>query len=275
MKRLLITLLLTLATIATGAAQITISPTHIFVSSQTRFGSYMVINGSDEPQEISIDFGFSYVALDDEGNITVIENDSAKAATFSIAQFVRAFPKSFILQPGERQTVRLRIAAPNDLDEGMYWARINTTSSAVSPSVGSITSEGVSAQVDIKFRQNIGLFYKVGDVRTDIAIGNLETNIDKNNTLWISAKVDRAGNAPFLGTIYATIYNQQKEKVAQSVVSTTIYFDGVVTRPINVAHLPSGNYIAKIRFETQRSDIPTKLLAQMPAAASTIQFTIE
>ncbi len=276
MKKLLLTFLFLFGLFATGVAQITISPTHVFVDSRTRFGSYMVINGSDEAQEISIDFLFGYTASDDEGNLKRVQNDSVRAAKFSAAQWIRAFPKNFILQPGERQTVRLRVAAPEELPDKVYWARISTTSSPLSTAVGTTNNEeGVTAQIGIELQQIISLYYKAGDVQTGIVVEDLKTKIDQDSMLWVAAQVDRTGNAPFLGTIYATVYNQNNEKVARSLVSTTLYFDGLVKRPVNISGLPAGNYTAEIRFETQRRDIPARQLVQMPPVEETTRFTIE
>lgn len=275
MKRLLLTLFFFFGSLTSVFAQITISPTNVFVNSRTRFGSYLVINGSDEAQEISIEFVFGYTKLDDQGNRTLVYNDSSRAEKFSAAKWIRAFPKNFILQPGERQTVRLRVAAPDTLSDRMYWARIKTTSSPLSPPVGSTTEDAVTARIGITLQQITGLYYQVGDVSTGIEIINLDTHIVQDSTLWISAKINRTGNAPFLGTVYATVYNENHEKVARSVVSTTIYFDGTLERPVNISRLPSGNYTAEIRFVTQRSDIPSDQLVQMKPVEKSIPFTIE
>ncbi len=275
MKKLLLVAVFVFGFVLYANAQITISPTHVFVDSQTRFGSYTVINSGEEPQEVSLNFVFSYSTIDEKGNFEAGKKDSATAAEFSIAQYVRAFPKNFILQPGERQTVRIRVTAPENLSEKMYWARIVTASNRVSPPVGTETAKGVSARVSITLKQIISLYYKVGDVKTGIMIEGMQTNIDENGTLWVSADVNRSGNSPFLGTIYTMVYNQNQEKVAQSIVSTTVYFDRLIMRPVNVSNLPSGNYIAKMRFETQRRDIPEQALPQMPPVVHSAQFTIE
>lgn len=70
-------------------AQVTIAPTNMFIDGNARFGTYMVINNSNETQEISIDFLFAYSQTDEQGNRSIIQDDSAALSNIqSLNSFV-------------------------------------------------------------------------------------------------------------------------------------------------------------------------------------------
>lgn len=154
------TLLLLFASL--GFAQVTIAPTNMFIDNTSGFGTYMVVNGSNKTQEISVDFFFAYSQTDENGNRSIIIEDSVMADRYSVAEYVRAFPRNFTLAPNQRQMVRLRLTAPNDLDDGTYWARIKTTSTPESPPLELQQTESVNATVGIIVEQVTGLFFKKG-----------------------------------------------------------------------------------------------------------------
>lgn len=256
-------------------AQVTIAPTNLFIDSQTRFGTYMVINGSNAPQEISIDFFFGYSETDDNGLRTNITGNEEMAAQYSIADEVRAFPQNFVLQPGQRQIVRLRINAPNTIPDGMYWARIRTTSTPESAPLELTGSDEVSARVGIKIEQVTGLFYRKGAVSTGIEIDGIRTQLDDQGRLVVLSDIRRIGNSPFLGSITTNLTNASGQVVREAYVSTTIHFDGVHQQTLGIENLPVGNYTINVTFESKRSDISASDLAQMPTVTESTTFTIQ
>lgn len=260
---------------AYATAQVTIAPTNLFIDSQSRFGTYMIINGSNQAQEISIEFLFGYSDTDEQGNRSLVYDDPQKETQHSIADQVRAFPRNFTLQPGQRQIVRLRVNAPADLDDGTYWARIKTTSSPEAPPVELQSTETVTARVGFKIEQITGLYLKKGDVTTGIVIGDMRTNQREDGILEVLADVNRIGNSPFLGTITANIYdsNNKKINIPGNFVSTTIFFDGVHKQEVNVNSLAPGTYRAELVFETQRNDISSGDIVQSETSSKSVTFS--
>lgn len=255
-------------------AQVTIAPTNLFLDSGNRFGTYMVINGSAQSQEISIDFYYGYFKSDETGNTKMIDDDSTTAERYSIAGYVRAFPQNFVLAPGQRQVVRLRVNAPNDLPDGTYWARIRTASTPETPPVEVTSTEAVTAQVGITVEQVTGLFYKKGNVTTGIEVEEIRTELMENGQLAVLTDVKRTGNSPFLGSITASLLNSNNETVKEAFVSTSIYFDGTHRQTLNISDVPAGKYKIRVRFESRRSDIASSDLIQMEPVTETISYTI-
>lgn len=255
------------------AAQVTISPTNMFIDQNSRFGTYMVINNSNEPQEIEVEFFFGYSQTDNTGERRVIYNDSTAADKYSIVDYVRAFPQNFIVQPGQRQIVRLRINAPRDLSEGTHWARIKTSATPESPPVEIATNDAVSARVAITIEQVTGLFYKSGDVTTGIEIEDIRTEIEDGQLIVLSDYL-RKGNSPFLGSITVSLVDRSNKTVAESYISTSLYFDGTHKQLLDISGLGAGNYTVKVDFRAQRSDIPESDIIKMEPVVKTSNISI-
>lgn len=255
-----------------ASAQVTISPTNLFVNSRNPFGTYMVINGSNQVQEISIDFIFSYTKTDENGTIYKVQDDSLAAAQYSIADYVRAFPRNFTLSPGQRQIVRLRLTPPSDLPEGTYWARIKTASSPESPPLELQNTETVTARVGIVVEQITGLYYKKGNVTTGISINNIETQ-NRNDTLTVLTHYERTGNSPFLGSISTKILDKNGLEVKSSYVSTTLYFSGTQKQVFDISDLPKGDYTVSVNFQSRRADVSDQDLIQMESETKSTTFS--
>lgn len=255
-------------------AQVTIAPTNLFIDSGNRFGTYMVINGSNQNQEISIDFQFAYSQVNAVGEKAFVPGDSTLTSRHSVAEYIRAFPQNFVLAPGQRQIVRIRVNAPNTIPDGTYWARIRTASTPESPPVEMTSTEGVTARVGITFEQITGLFYKKGQVSTGIEVEEINTQISEDGQLGVLAKVKRTGNSPFLGSITTSLLNAQGTSVRENFISTSIYFDEIHRQFLNLNDLQPGNYTIQVKFESQRNDISSTDLVQMEPVIATIPYTI-
>lgn len=273
-KNLFINIALYFLTSIGVQAQISIAPTNLFIEDNNKFGTYMVINSSNQAHEISIEFFFGYSNTDSEGVQRRIVNDTTLAQNHSIAEYVRAFPQNFTIAPGQRQVVRIRINAPNNLDDGTYWARIKTAAIPESPPVEIESNETVTARVGVTIEQITGLFYKVGNVSTGIEIENIRPQFAEKNVLDILTYFNRTGNSPFLGTITAFLLDNNNEPVLQRSITTSYYFDGTIKHIMDTSNIPTGEYTVRVQFETLRSDVSSSDLVQMEPVTATTTVTI-
>lgn len=254
-------------------AQITIAPTMLFIDQQNRFGTLLILNGSDQPQEISISFPFGYPVTNSNGDIQMVYDDSARANEYGIDDLVRGFPQNFVLAPGQRQVVRLTIR-PKQFEDGTYWTRIKTTSNPQSAAIGEASSDEITAQITYKLDQVTTLFYKHGEVETGINIENFTIRQTEDHIQFI-ADAERTGNSPFLGSIVLDIKDTSGNTVAEKLVSTSIFFDYRQVFEIPKEDLQNGSYSASITFRSQRSDVPSEQIVQMNPVTRSINFTEE
>lgn len=256
-------------------AQVTIAPILLTIEQQDRFGTILVMNGSEQPQEISIEFPFGYPQTNETGNLQMVYGDSTTAQKWSISEQIKGFPTNFVLQPGQRQVVRLMIQPDQKFRNGVYWSRIRTTSTPQSPEVGETSDDEITAQITYKFEQVTAVFYKYGNVNTGVKVPNFQTQLDstgQNRQFVIDS--ERTGNAPFLGNIQLIINDKSGDTVLQRSSSVAIYFDYRQIFEVAKSALPAGAYSAQVTFSSQRTDIPQNELVQMEPVTKSIDFQV-
>lgn len=260
-----------LCSVSTTNAQVSISPIAVFMDDSSNFGSFTVLNNSDTEQEIAISFVFGYPDSDENGQSFINYEDSEAEEQYSINEWIRAFPRSFTLQPGSRQSVRATVRPPADLPDGTYWTRLKTTSNPLTPDIDESVEDGVQAQITFRFEQITPIFYKHGQVETGVTINDMRVN---SNEGYVLLHAERSGNSPFLGSVRLSIYDDAGELVTQNTISTTVYLDANRRVPFDVSELASGNYTAEVSFIAQRSDIPASDLVSIEPQVERTQFSI-
>lgn len=270
-RTLLLTACLILGFFSVSIAQVTIAPVAVFLDDQNRFGTMLVLNGSNQTQEITIDFPFGYPAMVSPGQNQMVYDNGDMAEKYSIEESVRVFPKNFTLPPGERQVVRLTLR-PQNREAGTYWTRIRTTSTPQQPPIGE-AEQGVTAQITYKFQQITTLFYKTGNVDTGLKITSTSHQQRADTTL-LNVEVSRTGNSPFIGTLDLTITDANGKEVLNRTGTISIYFDLGRQFKFTKSELPAGSYTAEFRFSTQRNDISSENLIQTSDVTGTYRFTV-
>jgi P pilus assembly chaperone PapD len=259
--------------VESAKSQISIAPTAVFMSDRSPFANVIVSNGSETAQEITIGFRFGYSISDKEGNISMLYDTTGHAS--SLTNNVNAFPRHFVLQPGQRQTVRLAARGYGQKDDGTYWSRVNILASPLSPPIeADMGNEAVAARININFEQVIPAFFKKGDVSTGLEVGDIRfTRESDRGTFLIEA--ERTGNSPYIGSTYVSIRDQRDEIIMEQDVSFSTYFD--INRRINLdmSELTPGTYTADFHFRTTRRDISSSNLIQADPFTISKEFSIE
>lgn len=263
-----------LFTVQTAQAQVSISPTAVFLDRGSNVGSFYVSNPSTSPVEVQLSFEFAYPQTDDQGNVRLNYEDTEAEENFSLKPYLRAFPTTFVLQPDERQTVRLLGRIPADADNAMYWTRMRVSSSQLTPPIGEAAEGGVAAQVSFQIDQVTAVFARKGDVSTNLTIHNLRTSLE-NDQLTVLADVERGGNAPFIGSVRTRVTGPNGNVVAERRSATSVYFRNNQKVEFQTADWPAGQYSVETSFESQRNDISSRHLIQIPTVTERTTFTIE
>jgi P pilus assembly chaperone PapD len=269
---LLIALLAFSATIA--RAQVTISPTAVFLDKNSKVGSFYVSNPSNSAVEVRLSFEFAYPSTDETGRVYLNYEDQEAEERFSLVPFLRAFPTTFVLQPDQRQTIRLVGRVPQNSDPGMYWTRMRVSSNQLTPPIGDVDEGQVSAQVSFQIDQVTSVLVQHGNVNTGLQINGSTATLD-NGQLIVLTNVDRTGNAPFIGSVRTQILNSRNEEVNSRRSSTSVYFSSLQRVEFDVSTLPAGVYTVITTFESSRNDIASQNLIQIPEVSERTTFTIE
>lgn len=262
--RTFLAVLLLIVVANTAFSQISLAPTSLYIHSDTNIGTMYVSNNSEQPQEVSINLAFGYPGSDNAGNMIMLYEDSAAYEKFALNDWVRVFPRTFVIPPGQQQTVRIQVRPKKGIADGVYWTRIKVLSNPQTPEVVQAVAENISTRITFKFEQVIAAFYLSGKTTTGLSIQGVES-IQDGTKVSLLTKVQRTGNSPFIGTMRAELYDGNGNMVRQQETTTAIYFDAVRRIEMDAGGLSAGTYQAKITFETRRGDVaPTDLVQAEP-----------
>jgi hypothetical protein len=242
-------------------AQISLSPSFVFIDSRTGVGDLFVSNTSEKDYEISISFVFGYPDSDSTGNVIMNYNDPEAGKEYSLDSMVRAFPRNFLLAGNEQRTVRLQLVPAARGKEGFYFTRMKVMARPKSAEIATQVNENVATVINFNFEQVTAVFYYKGNVSTGIEVQDVNFS-QLDSTLHLLVNVERTGNAPYIGTMYAKLKDQKNRVVAESQSSVSIYFDVIRSMDIDLAEVPPANYKLELSFETHRKDIKDKNLVQ-------------
>jgi hypothetical protein len=243
------------------AAQTLVAPTILTLSDRERFGTLMVDNRSAQPQEVTISFKFGYSSSDADGNRFFVYDDSAAAAAFGLHEQIRAFPRRFVLAPGERQIVRMSARPAADAPDGVYWARVVTASQPQSPPVEQANADGVATQVVFRLEQVTTVLYQKGAVDSGVDAPALEAQMEADSVA-VRLPLRRLGNAPFYGRARLTVVPEAVQGDPDAVPAIEdellfeVFFDRVVRFALPLESLPSGHYRVRVTVDSDRPDIP-------------------
>jgi len=266
--RRLLSFLLLISFTGVSLAQISLAPTSLYIHSDTNIGTLYVSNNSEQSQEITVSLAFGYPGSDKAGNMMMLYEDSVAYEKYALNDWVRVFPRTFVIAPGQQQTVRIQVRPKKGIADGVYWTRVKVLSNPQTPEVEQSISENVTTRITFKFEQVIAAFYLNGKTTTGLLVKGIES-VQEDNKLALLTNVERTGNSPFIGSIKAELYDAGGNLVRQQETTTAIYFDAVRRIEMDSNGLPAGKYQAKIFFETRRGDVaPTDLVQSEPLVAT-------
>lgn len=254
-------------------AQVAIAPSTVFIDDQTNIGTLYVSNRSDEPQEVSIEFAFGYPSSDEEGNLVMNYEDSVAFDQYAVNERIRAFPRSFVLDGGQQQTVRFQVRPDPGSEDGMYWTRVKIMANPREADIGVTEEEEITTRITFRFEQIVAAFYKQGNVTTGLNIKEVEVRHVDDKTV-LMPHMERTGNAPFIGSMTARMYDADGNLVKEQQTTTTAYFEEVRRLEMDTSDLSPGDYRVELTFETRRGDISPTDLVQAPEITETINVSI-
>lgn len=269
----LLTVLLSMVFLS-AQAQVTISPTAVFLDRNSKVGSFYVSNPSNSAVEVRLAFEFAYPATDENGRVFLNYEDDEAEQRYSLAPHLRAFPTTFVLQPDQRQTIRLVGRIPQNSDPGMYWTRMRISSNQLTPPIGEVAEGEVAAQVSFQIDQVTSVLVQHGNAGTGLSIHSSNASIN-DGRLIVLTDVERTGNAPFIGSVRSRVLDANNQEVDSRRSSTSVYFRNNQRVEFDASNWPAGQYTVETIFESSRNDISSQNLIQIPDVSSRTTFTIE
>jgi hypothetical protein len=252
--RSLLVALALVAGFADAAEAVSVSPTALYIDSRTRTGVLTLYNNGSLPEEITIDFAFGYPTSDSLGNLSVAVTREPLPGEPSAMAWMRAFPRRLILQPGQRQIVRVMVEPPAGLAEGEYWARVLITSRGGQPPIEE-TQGDLRLQLHVETTLVMAANYRNGAVSTGLDVA-AERAWTTPEGVHIEMDLARTGNAAFLGRMRADLLDAGGQVVG------TAWDDVAVYRTVRRRHLiplppgTRGPLSVRVSVDTERDDLP-------------------
>jgi hypothetical protein len=231
-----------------------VAPHAVFIDARTRTGQVTLINTGTTAEEVSIETKFGYPDTDSAGAIFVRMVDEPAPDAPSAASWIRPFPRRVVVQPGERQVVRLLAQPPQGLPEGEYWTRLIVTSRGAQVEVqggDSVVRAGISLVVSTI----ISVTYRNGQVRTGIRLDDYRA-ADEGDSLIAWVGLTRQGNAAYLGTTWIRLRDASGRVVREWDTPTAVYYSLHRRFAFPLDSVPPGAYTAQLEMTTVRGDLP-------------------
>ncbi|HEX6037865.1 hypothetical protein [Longimicrobium sp.] len=255
--RLVRSLLLALGLVLAGARAahaVSVSPTALYIDSRTRTGVLTLHNPGTLPEEITIEFAFGYPVTDTAGNLTVPVTREPAAGEPSAMGWMRAFPRRLVLQPGQRQLVRVMVEPPADLPDGEYWARVLVSSRGGQPPIEQ-TQGDVRLQLDVATTLVMAANFRKGSVRTGLEF-TAESARRETDGVHLQLDLRRTGNAAFLGRMRAEVVNERGDVLGTAWDDLAVYRDVRRRHVIPVPAGTTGPLFVQLTVDTEREDLP-------------------
>lgn len=255
-------------------AQVSVSPTVLFVDQSTKTCSATLKNNSPTAKEIEISFKYGYSGLDSTGESSVLYNDTITSAEYSLAPYISSFPKRLVLQGNTEQTVRLLVRGlPENLSEKALWARMSVKAQDVAKQVDTNTVENISAQFVFVMETMNPVFYYNGNMNINIETSEIKS-ILADDKIHLDVECKRQGNAPFLGSAEIKIYDLSGKLIETQIARTAVYFTNKARFVFDKSVLKAGQYKAEIVFTNERDDIPQQYRIKFKPLTKLMDFTI-
>ena len=283
MRPMVLAGLLALAGAPLIAQGVMVAPHAVFIDHNQRSGSVLLYNPGTEPVEVTISTIFGYPTTDSIGRIQL---DTLMAdSTNSALGWIQAFPRRLTVGPRERQTVRLLARPPVGLADGEYWLRLRIAAQAGSvPITGVADTTAIQVGLKLEVRTIIGVNYRKGPVMTGVSLSNLRAQVVGDSVI-TRARIERRGNAAFIGTIRETLVDStgavRAQRVGDSLVTSYqspigVYFtmEPRLASAIPAPGLPRGRYWLRYEVVAEREDLDPKVVLKAPAVRDSVQLIV-
>ncbi len=259
-----------LAASAAPAGAVTVSPTAVYISARNPSALLTLINTGSRAEEIELSIAFGYPVSDTAGVLRVDIVDVAAGGEPSLTSHLRVFPRRLVLQPGQRQVVRVMVAMPSGAADGEYWGRVLVKSRGGEPPIEQ-NQGNVRMQLSLETTFATAVFFHKGEVKTGVSVPAASAR-RMGDSVQFTIDLKREGNGAFLGRVRAELVGPGGATVAE-VEDVVAVYRSLRRRFVlrTGAPLPPGAYTLRYLVDTERPDLPS----HGPTKAEALTGTVE
>lgn len=246
---------------------VSVSPMSVFMDHSTRTGTITLYNPNPLPEEIEISFAFGYPQSDSTGEVTVPLSEQAPDGEPSAVDWLRAFPRRLVLEPGQQQVVRVLAQPPADIADGEYWSRVLITATGGRPPVEQQVQPDVRVAISMRTIVVASLNYRKGRQSTGIVVDSAGA-ARTDEGLQLTLDMSRHGSAAYLGRIRIEVLAANGSVIAEEEDVVSVY--RTLRRRFIFADADGA---ARVRYtlETERPELGQANIIRAPAVSSTVE----
>ncbi|MGA7720934.1 MAG: hypothetical protein WCA84_07135 [Ignavibacteriaceae bacterium] len=261
---ILILLMLPYSSNLMAQGDLLIFPKRVVFEGAQRFHELNLLNSGHDTARYVI--SFVQIRMKEDGGFeNITQPDSGQNFADS---FLRIFPRTVTLAPGEAQVVKIQLTKTNLLTEGEYRSHIYFRSDKKPQSLGEKDTTKDTTAIGIHlvavYGITIPVIIRVGESTTNINISDLSFNKVNDSTAAVKLSINRKGNMSVYGDIKVD-YISQDGKVTEvgKVQGVAVYTPNLIRRcVINLNNFPGINYNKgklHLVYSAEREDRVSKL----------------
>ncbi|MEM9939511.1 MAG: molecular chaperone [Pseudomonadota bacterium] len=204
-----------LALIATGvaptaSAEVLIAPTRVELDRAERSTELVVVNKGNEEAAFRVSIENRRMRLD--GSMEAAE--TALADELFAKDFIRFSPRRIILEPGERQTIRVSAMLNSELEQGEYRSHLRLMAAPLSAgrtleSATESDGDALSIQLVAIRSITIPVIFRLGDLSAEVEIEDMDLRVsDNEGETVLVARLSRTGTRSTYGDLKIFVEGQ-------------------------------------------------------------------
>ncbi|HEX4684876.1 MAG TPA: hypothetical protein VH277_19310 [Gemmatimonadaceae bacterium] len=255
------------------ATAVTISPTAIYLSNRDRAATFELYNGGDSPAEVELSVAYGYPVSDSLGRVDVRILDTVPSGEPSAAAWLRLDPQRVLLQPKQRQLVRVDVDPPPAIPVGEYWARLLVRSRTglfpASPAGEAASENGPRTRMRIETLSITALNYRNGSVTSGVQVDSARARTTDSSAS-LTLDLQRSGNAAFLGRLTVELRSTKGQVLDEVSEDVAVY--RTLRRVFTFSRPDRSASTFRYRLTTDRDDLDPGVVTHAEPVLGQVRF---
>jgi P pilus assembly chaperone PapD len=263
LRPLLVALALLPALTGIAGAQIEVAPTRVLVNLRQRSQEVTVYNPTTDPVEVTTDLGFKLIRSDSLGRVTLESGVADSESARSCKDWVRIFPRRFMVPPGTSRSVRILLVPPDSLSDGEYWGRaiFGCTPMKTVLDEPSDTATAIRTSLTMRVEFDIPIVFRMGAPSTGIDFLNFSATSTAKGALGL-IDLKRLGNSAYRGTLAWSLRDADGREIAKADDQYTVEF--TLRKGLALPRLAPGAYTIEVESKSVKKGAANDVVIAAP-----------
>ncbi len=207
-----------------------VTPRRIVFKGNKKTQSIHLANSGNKDASYMV--SFRQYAMQENG--TFLEVTEPEPGQNFASDYVRFFPRTVTLAPGESQTVKLQLSRTRGLEDGEYRSHIYFRSVPEEVPLGeddpNADTTTISIQITPIFGITIPVIFRIGEPSIDISLTDLSLEIDDEGKHQLSYTINREGNQSIYGSFKVDYISEKGKKTQVGIVNGVAVYTPINSR---------------------------------------------